>query len=44
VTVARMEVPCCAGLTTAARRAAAASGRDVPIREVVVGVDGGLRG
>jgi ferredoxin len=44
VTVARMEVPCCAGLAAAARQAAAASGRQVPVREVVAGVDGRLRG
>jgi len=40
VTVARMEVPCCAGITAAVRHAAAHAGRDVPVREVVVGVDG----
>jgi hypothetical protein len=44
LTVARMEVPCCAALSAAARHAAAASGREVPVREVVAGVDGGLRG
>ncbi len=44
VTVARMEVPCCAGLTAAARRAVEASGRQVPVREVIAGVDGTLRG
>ncbi len=44
VLVARMEVPCCASLAAAARRAAAVSGREIPVREVVVGVDGSLRG
>jgi Fe-S-cluster-containing hydrogenase component 2 len=44
VTVARMEVPCCAGLSAAARRAAAVSGREIPVREVVAGVDGVLHG
>lgn len=44
VTVARMEVPCCAALTAAVRRAVEASGREVPVQEVVVGVDGALRG
>jgi Fe-S-cluster-containing hydrogenase component 2 len=43
VTVARMEVPCCATLACAARRAAQASGREVPVAEVVVGLDGSLR-
>jgi NAD-dependent dihydropyrimidine dehydrogenase PreA subunit len=40
VTVVRMEVPCCGGISTAARRAVEASGRDIPFRDVVVGVDG----
>ena len=44
VTVARMVVPCCAGLSAAARRAAASSGRGIPVREVVVGLDGVLQG
>jgi ferredoxin len=43
VTVARMEVPCCAGLSAAVRHAAARAGREVPVREVVVGVDGAMR-
>ena len=40
VTVVRMEVPCCGGISRLAREAIAASGRDVPLREVVVAVDG----
>jgi NAD-dependent dihydropyrimidine dehydrogenase PreA subunit len=44
VTVVRMEVPCCGGIATAARRAVEASGKDVPFRDVVIGVDGALRG
>jgi NAD-dependent dihydropyrimidine dehydrogenase PreA subunit len=43
VTVVRMEVPCCGGISEAARRSLAASGRDVPFRDVVVGVDGEIR-
>jgi hypothetical protein len=43
VTVVRMEVPCCGGISVAARRSLAASGRDVPFRDVVVGVDGAVR-
>ncbi len=42
ITIVRMEVPCCSGLTTMARRAIAASGKDVPLREVTVGVNGEL--
>jgi NAD-dependent dihydropyrimidine dehydrogenase PreA subunit len=40
VTVARMEVPCCGGITMAARQAVAASGKAIPLRDVVVGIDG----
>ena len=42
VLVARMEVPCCSGLTAAVRRAVEASEKSVPIDEIVVGVDGQL--
>jgi Pyruvate/2-oxoacid:ferredoxin oxidoreductase delta subunit len=44
VTVVRMEVPCCGGISRLAREAIAASGRDVPYREVIVGVDGRIMG
>ena len=45
VTVARMEVPCCMGIVHAVREALAAAGRaDVPVREVLVGVDGTILG
>ncbi len=44
VTVVRMEVPCCAGITAAARRALASAGKAIPIAEVVIGVDGMRRG
>jgi NAD-dependent dihydropyrimidine dehydrogenase PreA subunit len=43
VTVVRMEVPCCGGISRLAREAVAASGREVPFRDVVVGVDGQVR-
>ena len=43
VTVVRMEVPCCGGISRLAREAVAASGRDLPFRDVIVGVDGQLR-
>jgi len=38
-----MEVPCCGGISQAARRSLAAAGRDVPFRDVVIGVDGAVR-
>jgi Pyruvate/2-oxoacid:ferredoxin oxidoreductase delta subunit len=44
VTVARMEVPCCGGISIAARRSLAAASKDaVPFRDVVIGVDGAVR-
>lgn len=43
ITVVRTEVPCCSGLVRLAEAAAAASGRDVPVDVVVVGIDGQLK-
>jgi NAD-dependent dihydropyrimidine dehydrogenase PreA subunit len=43
VTVARMEVPCCGGISMAARRALDGAGKAIPLRDVVVSVDGTLR-
>ncbi len=40
VTVARMEVPCCSGLTALARGALADSGKEIPFRETVISVRG----
>lgn len=41
LTVVRMEVPCCGGLSWAVQKAIEQSGRkDLPVREVVVGVRG----
>ena len=40
VTVARMEVPCCGGLVAAVRHALDASGKDIPLEVVTVGVEG----
>ncbi len=43
ITVMRMEVPCCGGLSWAVQQALKASGRtDLPLREVVVGVRGDI--
>jgi NAD-dependent dihydropyrimidine dehydrogenase PreA subunit len=44
VTVVRMEVPCCGGISMAARRSLAAAAPGVPFRDVVIGVDGAVRG
>jgi hypothetical protein len=43
VTVVRMEVPCCGGISWAAREGLARSGKQVALRDVVIGVDGGVR-
>jgi NAD-dependent dihydropyrimidine dehydrogenase PreA subunit len=40
ITVMRMEVPCCGGIVMAAKAALAACGKDIPFREVVVGIRG----
>lgn len=42
LTVVRMEVPCCGGLVHMAREAIAASGKDIPLREVVIGTRGNV--
>lgn len=40
VTVARMEVPCCYGLVKIVREAVSASGKEIPFREVEIGIKG----
>jgi ferredoxin len=40
LTVVHMEVPCCSGLVHMAREAIRASGKDIPLKEVTVGVRG----
>jgi len=42
LTVLRMEVPCCSGLTQIARAAIKASGKNVPFKEIVIGVQGNI--
>jgi len=44
VTVLKMEVPCCGGIAVAARQALAASGRQIPYREVTIGIHGEIKG
>ena len=43
ITVMIMEVPCCGGLLRLAQSAVARASRKVPIKVVVVGIDGGVR-
>jgi len=43
VTVVRMEVPCCGGIESAAKRALGASGKNIPCTVVTIGVQGDIR-
>ncbi len=43
LTVLRMEVPCCFGLTRMAQEAIALSGKNIPLEEVIIGVKGDLK-
>jgi NAD-dependent dihydropyrimidine dehydrogenase PreA subunit len=43
LTVVHMEVPCCSGLVHLARQAIAASGKDIPLREVTIGIRGTIK-
>ncbi|MDP2954375.1 MAG: 4Fe-4S binding protein, partial [Chloroflexota bacterium] len=43
LTVAHMEVPCCFGLAHMAQQAIRLSGKDIPLKVVVVGVKGDLK-
>ena len=40
ITVVIMQVPCCGGLVQIAQQAVAASGKDIPVEAVVVGING----
>ena len=44
LTVLRMEVPCCGGLETAAKKALAQSGKHLPLQVVTISVEGNLLG
>jgi Pyruvate/2-oxoacid:ferredoxin oxidoreductase delta subunit len=44
LTVLKMEVPCCGGIAVAARQALAASGKQIPYREVTIGIQGEIKG
>ena len=43
LTVAVMEVPCCSGLLHMAKQAKAASGRDIPLKAITVGIKGDIK-
>lgn len=42
VSVVRMEVPCCGGLSYIAKQAIQASGKDLPYDEVIIGIKGDI--
>ena len=44
ITVLRMEVPCCGGIAVAARQALAASGKQIPYKEITIGIKGDIKG
>ncbi len=43
ITVMKMEVPCCGGIAVAARQALAASGKQIPYKEVTIGIQGEVK-
>jgi len=43
LTVVTMEVPCCGGLLAIVKNAAAAASRKVPVKHVVIGIQGGIK-
>jgi hypothetical protein len=43
LTVVHMEVPCCSGLVYMAREAVKLSGKNIPIKEVTIGIHGDLK-
>jgi NAD-dependent dihydropyrimidine dehydrogenase PreA subunit len=43
ITVVRMEVPCCGGIVAAAREALAACGKEIPLSEVTVTLEGDVK-
>lgn len=43
ITVLKMEVPCCGGIAVAARQALAACGKQIPYKEVTIGIHGEIK-
>ena len=44
LTVLHLEVPCCFGLVFMAKQALQASGKDIPFRDVNIGIKGDIKG
>lgn len=43
IVVARMEVPCCGGISVLLKKALEMAGKEVPVREVVISVEGSVK-
>ena len=43
ITVLKMEVPCCGGIALAAQQALAASGKQIPLKVVTIGIQGTIK-
>jgi len=43
ITILRMEVPCCGGIVSLAQKAVKESSRSIPIKEIIIGIDGDIR-
>lgn len=43
ITIARMEVPCCMGISNISKQALLASGVNIPVREVIITIDGQVK-
>ncbi len=43
ITAVRMEVPCCGGIANFAREARRISGKNIPLKVVVIGIDGSIK-
>jgi len=43
ITVVHMEVPCCSGLVHMAKQAIRESGKDIPLKEITIGVQGEVK-
>lgn len=44
ITVLKMEVPCCGGIGMAAQQALTASGKQIPLKVVTIGIQGQIKG
>ena len=42
ILLTRMEVPCCGGMEFAVKKAIEASGKDIPLKVVTIGVEGNI--